>query len=162
YDERDSWIPDKNLLGQIAKTLQAATTDLDVIEPEMLLEITTVDGEVIRTEPLKMDFDETIDEFWVIDSEQPDPLVLADIRSIKMLSRVTYNRWLGTDNEEELLTVADDPYRKITRTWFGRVFKFSFEGQRSTVLLWWLLIPSLLVTAAALSVLLVHRMTAKQ
>ncbi|MGI9240231.1 MAG: paraquat-inducible protein A, partial [Verrucomicrobiales bacterium] len=111
YDEQEGWLPDRKLLRQIAKTLQAATSDLDVIEPEMYLQITTSGGETITTEPLKLDFDETIDEQWVIESEAPGPLVLADIQSVKMLSRVTYNRWMGTDNDEEILTVVDDPYR---------------------------------------------------
>ena len=78
-----------------------------------------------------------------------------------MLSRVTYNRWMGTDNEEEILTVADDPYRSITRTWYGRVFKFSFEGQASPAMIWWLLIPSLLVAAAALIAHLARRKFAR-
>jgi hypothetical protein len=158
YDEHEGWIPDRNLLRQIAKTLQAATSDLDVIAPEMYVEITTGGGEKITTEPLKMDFDAPIDESWVISSKALQPLVLGDIESVKMLSRVTYNRWMGTDNEEEILTVADDPYRTITRTWYGRVFKFKFEGQTSQALTWWLLIPSLLIAAAALSTFLVHQM----
>lgn len=161
YDEREGWLPDRNLLRQIAKTLQAATSDLDVIEPEMHLEIATAGGETITTEALKMDFDGPVDETWVIATETPRPLALGDIESVKMLSRVTYNRWMGTDNEEEILTVADDPYRSITRTWYGRVFKFSFEGQTSPALTWWLLIPSLLIAAAALSTLLVHKMAPK-
>jgi len=161
YDENEGWLPDRKLLRQIAKTLQAATSDLDVIEPEMYLVLTTADGETITTEPLKLDFDETVDVQWVIESESPQPLVLADIRSVKMLSRVTYNRWLGTDNEEEILEVTDDPYREITRTWYGRVFKFSFLGQASQALTWWLLIPALLTASAALSVALVHKMAPK-
>ena len=161
YDEREGWLPDRNLLRQIAKTLQAATSDLDVIEPEMYLEITTAGDGTITTHALKLDFDGPVDETWVIATETPRPLALGDIESVKMLSRVTYNRWMGTDNEEEILTVADDPYRSITRTWYGRVFKFSFEGQASPAMIWWLLIPSLLVAAAALSTLLVHKMAPK-
>ena len=158
YDEREGWIPDRNLLSQLAKTLQAATSDLDVIEPEMYLHIQTTDGRRIKTDPLVMDFDEEIDELWAISPGGDEPLVLADIGSVTMYSRVTYNRWMGTDNEEEVLTVAEDPYRKITRNWYGRVFKFSFEGQENQTAVWALLIASLVVGAGALSVFLVHKM----
>ncbi|MGI9242797.1 MAG: hypothetical protein ACR2RV_18515, partial [Verrucomicrobiales bacterium] len=54
--------------------------------------------------------------------------------------------------------VVDDPYRSITRTWYGRVFKFEFVGAASQALTWWLLIPALLIASASLSVLLVHKM----
>ena len=127
----------------------------------MHLEIKTVNGAIIKTEPLVMDFDEEINELWAIDSGGKEPLALADIDSIRMFSRVTYNRWMGTENEEEVLTVSDDPYRKITRTWYGRVFKFSFEGQQSQTLTWWMIIVGLLIAAASLSYFSVHRMDSK-
>ena len=160
YDEHEGWIPDRNLLSQIARTLQAATSDLDVIAPEMYLEITTTAGEKIETAPIEMDFDEPIDETWVIDSRRP--LNLEDIESVKMFSRVTYNRWMGTDNEEEALSVSEDPYREITRTWYGRVFKFEFVGASAELLAIWLLSIGLLFGSVALSFLLVHQMEPKR
>lgn len=156
YDEREGWLPDRNLLRQLAKTLQAATSDLDVIAPEMFLEITTRGGEQIKTAAAVIDFDAPVDQLWAIETQQP--LALADIESVKMFSHVTYNRWMGTDNEEESLSIDDDPYRRITRTWFGRVFKFSFEGDADQSGTWALLVASLLAAAAALAFLLVHRM----
>jgi paraquat-inducible protein A len=160
YDEREGWLPDRNLLGQLAKTLQAATSDLDVIAPEMLLMVTTRGDEVIETGPAALDFNAPVDHRWEIVSGKGD-LSLADIQSVKMLSRVTYNRWMGTENEEELLTLDDDPYRKITRTWYGRVFKFGFEGEEASASNWWMLISGLLLAALALAALLVRRMEAK-
>jgi paraquat-inducible protein A len=160
YDEREGWLPDRNLLGQLAKTLQAATSDLDVIAPEMLLVVTTSGGEVIETGPAALDFNAPVDHRWEIVSGKGD-LSLADIQSVKMLSRVTYNRWMGTENEEELLTLDDDPYRKITRTWYGRVFKFGFEGKEAGTVYWWMLISGLLLAALARAALLVRRMEAK-
>ena len=159
YDQRDGWVPDRNLMGQLAKTLQALTSDLDVIEPEVYLEITTTAGESIKTKPVTIDFDAPVDRVWPIDSASP--LDLADIESVRMNSRVTYNRWMVTDNEEESLSTGDDPYRKITRTWFGRVFKFKFLGAASQAKSWWILIPSLLLAAAALAALLIHQMKPK-
>lgn len=159
YDQRDGWVPDRNLMGQLAKTLQALTSDLDVIEPQVYLEITTAAGESIKTKPVTIDFDAPVDRIWPVAAESP--LDLADIKSVRMNSRVTYNRWMVTDNEEESLSTGDDPYRKITRTWYGRVFKFRFLGAESQAKSWWILIACLLIAAAALATLLVHQMKPK-
>ena len=159
YDQRDGWMPDRSVMGQLAKTLQALTSDLDMIEPQVYLEISTTSGETMETKPVTIDFDQPVDRVWPIESDSP--LSLADIESVRMNSRVSYNRWMVTDNEEESLSTADDPYRRITRTWFGRVFKFKFHGAASQAKIWWLLTAALALSAGALAVLLVHQMEAQ-
>jgi len=154
YDARDGWLPSRKLLGSVAATLQALTSDTGTISPEYYIVVETRDGEELESERVEIDPDggTSLAREWAL----PEAVAMGEIRRVVLYSRVNYLRKWGTSLEEENLAVDDDPYRRWMRLWHGRIFRFELLGPPRPLwaAAWWMLALGGLVAPAGLVALL--------
>ena len=159
YEESEGWLPDRTLLGELANTFQALTTDVSERKPELLLSVKTAKGDTVSAPPRTASMEEEeFDEVWLLDQ----PVRRGDLASVKLQSRVSFFRRLDRTVTEQELTVKDDWYREATSVWFGRLFQFTLvpENEGAAVRRRWIYgvvsVSGLLVALFAMSRILVR------
>ncbi|MEM9479703.1 MAG: paraquat-inducible protein A [Verrucomicrobiota bacterium] len=122
YDENTGWLPSENLLGELANTFQALTTDVGQSVPELTLSVKTKGGEYVSGGVRSALLDtEAFQERW----EFPEPVTRRDISGVRLQSRIQFIGRIGHTVTEQELTVEDDWYRGATSVWFGRLFQYT-------------------------------------
>ncbi len=129
YEESEGWLPDRTLLGELANTFQALTTDVSERKPELLLSVKTADGKSVSAPPRTASMEEVeFDEVWKLD----EPVHRGELASIRLQSRVSFFRRLDRTVTEQELTVDEDWYREATSIWFGRLFQFTLVPENES------------------------------
>ena len=159
YDENEGWVPSRSLLGELANTVQALTTDVGEKKPELILSVAKEDGTRIEAPPWEASLEESeFDYTWKLN----EPVKRGDLASVRLQSRIQFFGRLDRTITEQELAVKDDWYREATEVWFGRLFQFRLlpVDARTAVAHRWLYgtiaVVSLLVMLVALARVLVR------
>ncbi|MEM0897603.1 MAG: hypothetical protein AAGJ79_12045, partial [Verrucomicrobiota bacterium] len=122
YDDNQGWLPSRTLLGELANTFQALTTDVGESIPDLILSVKTEDGNYVDSGAKNASLEaEEFFERWNF----PSPIVREGISGLRLQSRIEFIGGIGHTVTEQELTVENDWYRGATSVWFGRLFQFT-------------------------------------
>jgi hypothetical protein len=76
----------------------------------------------------------------------PEPVAWNDLDHMRLVSNVSYTRFLNAEVEEENVRTDGETYSLWTRQWYGRVYAFDLRGPRGKGF-----IPALILTGVALA-----------
>jgi paraquat-inducible protein A len=122
-EEHDFWSMDT--LKRLTEAFQAATTDAGWSDAQGYLVIETLSGRTLQTAEQALSFD---DPNLTLTFTLPETLLLADIGSVELKSKVKYVKLLPVEASEERVAVANDTFRAWTMDWYGRIFQFQWAG----------------------------------
>lgn len=118
FFSKDTWI-------RLKEALQAATTDAGWSKASGFVTLQTLSGQQITTAPQPLNFD---DPQLTLTFALPAALKLSEIGQVELRSRVEYIGLVPVEASEERVAVANDTFRAWTADWYGRIFKFRWEG----------------------------------
>lgn len=115
----------KDTLKRVVEAFQAATTDSGLSKVECFLVVTSIEGKRISTNPQPFPLD---DPKLMLLFDLPEEMKLSTIASVELRSRAEYVGFVPAEVLEERVAVANDPFRASTPDWYGRIFKFRWNG----------------------------------
>jgi paraquat-inducible protein A len=137
FFSQDTW-------KRLVEFSQTVSTDAGWQKPEAFLRLYRKDGTMMETKRIKeVNFD---DDALVLDFPMPEPVAWNDLDHMRLVSNVSYTRFLNAEVEEENVRTDGETYSLWTRQWYGRVYAFDLRGPRGKRF-----IPALALTTVALA-----------
>ncbi len=116
----------RDTLKKLTEFGQAVTTDAGWKDLEVWVALDLEDGRTVpssRIQPVDLE-----ERALTLQFSLPEAVARRDITAVRLVSDISFIKFIHAPIDEEVIRRSDDPFREWTRTWHGRIFSLELRG----------------------------------